>query len=506
MRRVVILPFDGIPDATQLLARMWETVSKKSINKMLAYVKVNDGIHNYDCGGPALVAKIKEMLRIEIGPEVGLFLDLKVFDVSATLENYAKKYAAFQPDILTVSSQCSVDGIIALRKALPATKLAMVSALTDMSVDECQRRFGMHPVVKIFNDLANIRSEYQKKNAGTYPDEPFDLIVCSPQEVRILKNNLPASYGFIVPGIRDSWMLSDHQQRTTGVREALDLGASYVVMGAQLTKGNPQNDVSAVMSQDFTMAEIEKSSAILIEADPLLTLKNCQGYYCSPKDKVGNFIGPLVAYAGTYEDESGQKKNKVGFEYFNFAKAEEIPLVRDYFARIIVDSLKREGIVPSLVIGAPMGGILLAGDIARHLNCRSIFAEKKVVALADPDKGIKEKSEQIIDRHDILPGDRVLIVEDICNNFSTTDKLATLIQSRGAEVVAIACAFNRSGQKDVVVGAGASLPVLPVISACFVSADQFCQNDDRVASLVAAGKIVWRPKQEWSVLKQAMED
>lgn len=505
MKRVVILPLDGIPYAAALLGKLSEILSQPNIKKMLAYVKINDGVHNYDCGGPALVEEIKKLLKREIGSEAGLFLDLKVFDVSATLENYAKKYAAFQPDILTVSSQCSVDGIIALRQALPHTKLALVSALTDMSADECQRRFGLSPAMKIFSDLANLRSEYQKRGLTAYPEEPFDLIVCSPQEVNVLKRNLPSSYGFIVPGIRDTWMLSDHQKRTTGVREALELGASYVVMGAQLTKGNPQANVSAEESQALTIAEIEKSQAILIEADPLLTLKNCQGYYCSPKDEQGNFLGPLVAYAGTYDDEHGRKKNKVGFEYFNFAKAEEVPAVRDYFARIIVDNIRKENLRPSLVIGAPMGGIMLAGDVARHLACRSIFAEKKVTALADPAQGSKEKSDQIIDRHEICAGDEVLIVEDICNNFSTTDKLIKLVYDRGAKVIGIACAFNRSGHHDFVSDTGVSMPTLPVISACFISAAQFTQEDPEAAELVAAGKVVWKPKQEWAKLKAAME-
>jgi len=511
-KRIAILPLDGISSGKGLLERLKEVLAQESIGPLLAYIKVNDGVHNFDKGGPELVAQIQEILYEHFTGEVGVFLDMKVFDVSGTLINYARKYECCHPhissypNILTVSSQCSIAGIMALRENLPDTKLAMISALTDMSEDECRRRFGLTPALKILSDLENIRLDYSLNSKGKeLPKEPFDLIVCSPREVAFLKKNLPEHYGFIVPGIRDEWMLSDHQKRTTGVREALDLGATFVVMGAQLMKGNPAKGISATESREMTMEEVAKSQAFQLSNEPLQTLINCDGYYVSPKDENGNYTGPVVVYAGTYMDENGQEKNKVGFEYFNFARAEENPVVRDYFAKLIVEKLSQHNFQPSLVIGAPMGGLLLAADVARHLNCRSIFAEKKVTVVADPAHGVKEVSELIIKRHDVLPGDKVLIVEDVCNNFSTTDKLVKLIENYAAEPIAIACAINRSVQKIVQVNTGDSFYVLPVLSPIAIPSFQCTQENKAVAHLIADGKIVWQPKQSWAQLKEAMK-
>jgi orotidine-5'-phosphate decarboxylase/adenine/guanine phosphoribosyltransferase-like PRPP-binding protein len=506
-KRIAILPLDGISSGKHLLEKLRGALSQEYVNPILAYIKVNDGVHNLDKGGPELVAEIQEILNKKFAGEVGFFLDMKVFDVSGTLINYARKYEHSHPNILTVSSQCSIAGIMALRENLPDTKLAMISALTDMNEDECRRRFGLTPALKILSDLENIRLDYSlESREKELPKEPFDLVVCSPREVAFLRKNLPDHYGFIVPGIRDEWMLSDHQKRTTGVREALDLGATFVVMGAQLMKGNPAKGISAAESQRMTVTEVEQSQAFKIFSDPLQTLINCDGYYVSPKDEHGNYIGPVVAYAGTYKDQDEQEKNKVGFEYFNFARAEESPVIRDYFARLIVKKISQNNLQPTLVIGAPMGGLLLAADVARHLNCRSIFAEKKVTVVADSTHGVKEVSELIIKRHDVLSGDKVLIVEDVCNNFSTTDKLLALIEEVGAEPLAIACAINRSAQNIVQINTGESLYPLPVLSSISIPSFQCKQDDKAVAHLIADGKIVWQPKRSWAELKAAMKN
>jgi orotidine-5'-phosphate decarboxylase len=152
-----------------------------------------------------------------------------------------------------------VAGIRKIREILPNTKLAMVSVLTDISEVECLTRFGMPPALKILTDFLGIKGIYQTPVNQSLPEtkEPFEYVVCSPKELLFLKKNLP-DCSFIVPGIRDEWMKNsdEHQKRTTGVREALRAGANLLVMGAQLTKGNPAADISAKESRDLTKKEI----------------------------------------------------------------------------------------------------------------------------------------------------------------------------------------------------------------------------------------------------------
>lgn len=122
---------------------------------------------------------------------------------------------------------------------------------------------------------------------------------------------------------------------------------------------------------------------------------------------------------------------------------------------------------------------------------------KKIIALADLGKGLKEKSELIIERHEIRQGDRVAILEDVCNNFSTTEKAFSLITGAGAKFLCILCAVNRSKMEY--------WQGHQVVPAIFKPSEQYKQEDPAVANLIAAGKIAWKPKQQWGMLKAAME-
>ena len=497
MEKVIILPLDGYKNGNHLLEVLGKILKEPGVKELLAFVKLNDAVHNLDFGGPKIYQEIEKLLQ-EHEVEVGIFLDLKIFDVSETLKNVLKKYISSQPGILTVSSGCSVKGILELRRLLPLTTLAMISVPTDISQDECQARFGMSPEIKIYNDLMNIRREYAKIIQPGDKEEPFDLIVCSYHELGFLEQNVKGFYGYIVPGIRDEWMKKpgEHQKRTAGVIDALNMGATYVVMGAQMTKGNEEMGISAEESRRRTLELLTEFFGDTI--DPLKILTKRGGYYCSPKKSDGSPLGPLVGYAGTYEDESGQKMNYVGIEYFNFAKLEEDPESLYFVADLLAEKTNQTKIKPTLIIGAPMGGLLLASELGGDMNCRTIFAEKKVTALADPEHGKKETSELVIDRHEIYPGDKVIIVEDVCNNFSTTEKMMEIIESKGGQLAAIACAFNRSGKEN--------WNDIPVISACSIPAKQWKQNDPEIAELIQSGNIVWKPKLDWVRLKKAMED
>lgn len=223
--------------------------------------------------------------------------------------------------------------------------------------------------------------------------------------------------------------------------------------------------------------------------DHVETLKNCSGYYKCPRDEQGRRIGPLVAYAGKYDAPDGTEKQFVGDIYFNFAKAEERPPVLDYMAKCLADLIQTKIGIPDVILGAPMGGLWLAADVARHLGCRRIFAEKKVIKPADPEHGLKEQSELVITRHDLRPGDTVVLVEDVMNNFSTTDKMVALVGKKGGKVIALSCGLNRSGKTE--------WNNLPVIALEYRPTEQYKQEDPEVADDIAKGNIVWEAKKQW---------
>jgi len=240
-----------------------------------------------------------------------------------------------------------------------------------------------------------------------------------------------------------------------------------------------------------------------ITDNPLETLGNCNGYYECPKGEDGKRFGPLVGYAGTYQTSDDTRKQWVGDVYANFAKAEEYPLVLEHFAEQLC--LYINPLIDSIDVfcGAPLGGYAFAQMLGLVCDRRVIYAEKKVTALATAHE--REKSDVIFSRHAPEQRDRVAIVEDVCNNFSTTQKLIQLIQQSSASVPAIICLLNRSPTIDAwYVPENATAPI-PVISLVRLIIPEYRQDDPTVAEDIACGNVVWKPKNEWQRLMTAMD-
>lgn len=231
--------------------------------------------------------------------------------------------------------------------------------------------------------------------------------------------------------------------------------------------------------------------------DHLETMRRCGGFYQCPKDPDGARLGPLVGYAGKYTDKDGSQKQWVGDVYANFAKAEQFPHILHHFAQAIEEKMKKMLPLIDIFCGAPIGGYSFAQALGTVFDRRVIKAEKKVTALATAES--REESVLVFGRHTIEIGDEVAIVEDVCNNFSTTDQLIELIIGAGGKVSVIVCLLNRSLRYEDWYGPW------PIISLVRMEISEYRQDDPEVISDVAKGNVVWKPKNEWPRLMEAME-
>ena len=130
-----------------------------------------------------------------------------------------------------------------------------------------------------------------------------------------------------------------------------------------------------------------------------------------------------------------------------------------------------------------------------------MYPDRKVTAAAS--SGAREEAALIWGRHEIIPGDKVAIIEDLNNNFSTTAQLAQLITSAGGEVVAIMSFYNRSVDVtgDSYNWNGTEIPIITLKKKPIF---QYKQDDPFVAEDVAKGNVIWKPKPDWQKLKDAM--
>ena len=243
------------------------------------------------------------------------------------------------------------------------------------------------------------------------------------------------------------------------------------------------------------------AGAVARRLAPLELLKLCGGFYECPKAADGRRLGPLVGYAG--RDETGRQF--VGDAYLNFAAAERHGIVLRSLAEQLQARLTEAGIDRiDGFCGAPEGGKALAAILAVLGEREYIFPEKKVIAAATAQS--RERSELSFSRHEPGVEENWVLVEDVCNNFSTTAALVELVEQHGAKVAGIACVFNRStlfGGRFTH-GSGERTLSLPIASLVRRELPQYQQDDPEVAADVLRGNVVWKPKHEWSALAAAM--
>lgn len=234
---------------------------------------------------------------------------------------------------------------------------------------------------------------------------------------------------------------------------------------------------------------------------PLDLMREVGGYYECPKDSQGRRLGPLVGYAG--RDHAGRQF--VGDIYVNFAQAERRPALLATFSRQLMEVLRQRKLDRILksaqgFCGAPEGGKAFAYQLALDHAKQYIYPEKKITAVASA--ASREISELVFSRHEPGKGETWFIVEDVCNNFSTTSMLVALIESFGAKVGGVLCFLNRSSvvQEDYAPRGDLVLPVVAVVQKPF---KQFAQDDAFVAEDLARGNVIWSPKRDWHRLADA---
>ena len=156
-----------------------------------------------------------------------IFLDLKLHDIPNTVAKAVQSLHPLEPAIITVHA---AGGRAMLEDAKAAagihTKVVAVTMLTSLDqtdLEETGVNGDSHAQVERLTLLA--------KEAG------LDGIVCSGAEVGHARKLWPAGY-LVVPGVRPIGASKGDQKRAVTPREALDAGASILVIGRPITQSS----------------------------------------------------------------------------------------------------------------------------------------------------------------------------------------------------------------------------------------------------------------------------
>ena len=159
--------------------------------------------------------------------ELGLpvFLDLKLHDIPNTVAKAVQALSPLNPAILTVHAAGGRAMLEDAKAAAPVhTKVVAVTMLTSLDAADL-----------VATGVAGSAHDQVVRLTGLAQEAGVDGIVCSGAEVAAARAHWPKGF-LVVPGVRPADGHVGDQKRVVSPREAVDAGASIIVVGRPITQ------------------------------------------------------------------------------------------------------------------------------------------------------------------------------------------------------------------------------------------------------------------------------
>ncbi len=217
-------------------------VADSSSARQIVY-ELGDSVGFYKIGLQLFAAEGPAFVRELVASGQRIFLDLKFHDIPNTVASAVRSAAALGVEMLTVHA---AGGLLMLKAAVEAAKgcakpplILAVTVLTSLSQDE----LGSTGITAAIADQV-LRLAALAKEAGC------GGVVASPHEVAALRKALGSKMMIVVPGIRPAGSVAGDQVRTAGPAQAIEAGASYLVIGRPITEAADKNAaVQAILKE-----------------------------------------------------------------------------------------------------------------------------------------------------------------------------------------------------------------------------------------------------------------
>ncbi|MCV2894945.1 orotidine-5'-phosphate decarboxylase [Lentibacter sp. XHP0401] len=204
--------------------------------------KLGDAVNFYKIGlgmltggGLALAQELKD----EHGKRI--FLDMKLFDIGATVEAAVRGLAQFDLDFLTVHGDPHVVRAAKEGAANSDMKILAVTILTSLDREDLDAS-----LIKEGNLQALVL-----ERAGRAFEAGADGVIASPQEAALIRD-LPDSEGklIVTPGVRPAGSALGDQKRVATPAKAITDGADHIVVGRPVWQAkDPAAAARAVLAE-----------------------------------------------------------------------------------------------------------------------------------------------------------------------------------------------------------------------------------------------------------------
>jgi orotidine-5'-phosphate decarboxylase len=185
--------------------------------------------------GPALVNRIN-------AEGYDVFLDLKFHDIPNTVAGALKAAADLGVWMVNVHASGGVRMLEASREALNFTGAPLLIAVTVLT--------SMAPEDLLQISVNNTPQQQVQLLANLTVDAGLDGVVCSAQETDFLREQYPADFQLVTPGIRPSGDSVDDQKRVVTPRSALEQGSNFLVIGRPITQAeSPAEKLDSIIQE-----------------------------------------------------------------------------------------------------------------------------------------------------------------------------------------------------------------------------------------------------------------
>src|SRR5262245_6374425 len=230
MQNPIIVALD-VPTAEQAVALAQQVAPAVGAFKI--------GSELFTAAGPDVVRKIR-------ATGASVFLDLKFHDIPNTVAKAVASAVRLDVQMLTIHTSGGFDMMKAAERSAqetaaqlgrPAPLVLGVTVLTSMN-DGNLAEIGAQP---------DVPGQVQRL-AALAVKAGLRGLVCSPLEITALRGVLPAEVQLVTPGIRTGADKADDQKRTLSARDAIAVGASWLVIGRPIYAAeNPAAAAEAIV-------------------------------------------------------------------------------------------------------------------------------------------------------------------------------------------------------------------------------------------------------------------
>ena len=221
-------------------------------DQAISYVETLDGhVGLFKVGLELFIAQGPEILKaIRNTTDAGMFLDLKLHDIPATVKRAFMAASRYLPQFVTVHCDEGDEILRSVAQENPGnTKILAITVLTSLNQEKLKKLGYAQEYADSVSALVLLKARMARE-AGCHG------VVCSGLEVAMVRKEIGPDMIAVTPGIRPSWTVvdQDDQKRIVTPAHAVRNGSDYVVIGRPIRDAKDPQDAAKRVAEEIASA------------------------------------------------------------------------------------------------------------------------------------------------------------------------------------------------------------------------------------------------------------